>query len=200
MKIQTLAAVFSLVFAFVNFALASEDHDHGPKKKTASALRSKEAAPSKESPHAKHEDHDENHGGEGESHDSHEGEHAEHGKEENSQAGPEKGILAANADDGIKLSPEAEKHFEVRKMKVATLPVEVPRTAVVTGGTEVNLFRFRDGFYKRIDFVQIRRTAKTIILQSSDLKVGDQIALTGLGFLRTAESAAFGGAPEGHSH
>lgn len=185
MRLRILAACVSLVLAFLSPAFASDGHDHGPKKASQ----------------AEPEDHDEDHGGEGESHDSHEGENAGHGEEEeNSQAGPDKGILAASADEGIKLSPEAEKHFEVRKMKVTALPVEVPRAAVVTAGIEVNLFRFRDGFYKRVDFVLIRRTAKTVVLRSSDLKIGDEIALTGLGFLRTAESAAFGGAPEGHSH
>lgn len=193
MKVQSLVATIGFVLACTNLAYASDDHDHAPKKAAKST-------PAKGRPLAEPDDHDEDHGGEGESHDSHEG-HSEHKEEEeNSQAGPEKGILAASADEGIKLSPEAEKHFEVRKMKVTGLQVEIPRSAVVTAGIEVNVFRFRDGFYKRVDFAQIRRTEKTVVLKSPDLKIGDEIALTGLGFLRTAESAAFGGAPEGHSH
>ena len=119
---------------------------------------------------------------------------------ENSQTGPEKGILAARADRGIQLSPEAEKHFGIKKLKVSGSRAEVPKSAIVRAGLEVNVFRFRDGFYKRVDFIQLKKSESSIALQSGDLKAGDEIALTGLGFLRTAEIAAFGGAPEGHSH
>lgn len=155
-------------------AIASDAHDH--KKE--------------ENPHADegHED----------SHDHQD--HGDHAEEENSQTGPEKGILAASADRGIQLSPEAEKQFEVKKLKVDASTIELPRSAIVTSGVEVNLFRYRDGFYKRIDFKLVKKNATTIIAQSKDLKAGDEVALTGLGFLRTAEVAAFGGAPEGHSH
>jgi hypothetical protein len=162
---------------FVSIAAKAEDgHDHKAEKK----------------PHAE-EGHEDSH------------DHADHGDhaeepEENSQAGPDKGILAASADKGIQLSPEAEKHFEVKKLKVVSTVIELPKTAIVRAGLEVNVFRFREGFYKRIDFVQLKKSSTTITLQSKDLKAGDEIAITGLGFLRTAEIAAFGGAPEGHSH
>lgn len=171
--------LMSLVAAFIslsNSAKAEEGHDHKAEKK----------------PHAE-EGHQDSH------------DHADHGDhaeepEENSQAGPEKGILAASADKGIQLSPEAEKHFEVKKIQVSTTVIELPKSAIVRAGLEVNVFRFREGFYKRIDFVQLKKSSNTVTLQSKDLKAGDQIAITGLGFLRTAEIAAFGGAPEGHSH
>jgi hypothetical protein len=127
-------------------------------------------------------------------------EHA-HGEEENPQVGPNKGILAASEDQGIKLSPEAEKNFEIQKFKItAASSFEIPKDAVVTAGLEVNLYRYRAGFYKRIDFDQLSRSGNKISIRSKDLKSGDEIAITGLGFLRIAEIAAFGGAPEGHSH
>jgi Ni/Co efflux regulator RcnB len=172
-KKKILTLLLLVLFARTPTALSADNHDHGAEGK----------------PHSEegHED----------SHDHSDGDHAE---AESSQTGPEKGILAASADNGIKLSPEAEKHFEIRKMKVTTGTMEIPRSAVVTAGLEVNVFRFRDGYYKRIDFVQLKKSVRTITLQSRDLKVGDEVALTGLGFLRTAEIAAFGGAPEGHSH
>lgn len=173
MKNQILALLLLVLCGRTQIALCADNHDHGSEAK----------------PHAEegHEDSD-NHS---------DGDRAE---EESSQAGPEKGILAASAGSGIQLSPEAEKNFEIRKMKVTTGTIEIPKSAVVTAGLEVNVFRFREGYYKRIDFVQLKKSAKTITLQSGDLKVGDEVALTGLGFLRTAEIAAFGGAPEGHSH
>jgi hypothetical protein len=128
--------------------------------------------------------------------------HDEHEHEEvNPQVGSEKGILEASEEQGIKLSPEAEKNFEVKRMRLSSNGAfEIPRSAIVTAGTEVNLFRFRNGFYKRIDFIFLSKKSDKAVVSSKDLKVGDEIALTGQGFLRIAEIAAFGGAPEGHSH
>lgn len=169
-------SVATVLIVFSGAAKAQDGHDHKTEK----------------NPHAE-KSHEDSH-----DHVDH-GDHAEE-PEENSQSGPDKGILAASADKGIQLSPEAEKHFEIQKMKFTAAVIELPKTAIVRAGLEVNIFRFRDGFYKRIDFVQLRKSATTIVLQSKDLKAGDEIAITGLGFLRTAEIAAFGGAPEGHSH
>lgn len=166
-----------LAMTFLGFgplASAEDGHDH-----------KKEAQPHAEAGHQDSDDH---------------ADHGDHAEEENSQAGPEKGIQAASADQGIKLSAEAEAHFAVKKKKVMGTTAEIPKDAIVRSGIEVNLYRFRDGFYKRIDFKFLRKAGSTVVVQSDDLKAGDEIALTGLGFLRTAEIAAFGGAPEGHSH
>ena len=167
-----LVAVTLLLTAPAGFA--ADGHDH-----------KKEEKPRAEAEHNDSNDHED---------------HGDHAEEEKSQAGPDKGIQAASADSGFKLSPEAEEHFAVRKKKVTGATLEIPKDAIVRSGIEVNLYRLRDGFYKRIDFVLLKKNGSTVVVQSADLKAGDQVALTGLGFLRTAEIAAFGGAPEGHSH
>ncbi len=158
---------------------------------------------------AKHEEHGNLQKGEESEHKHTGGESKEHGhgdehaqnEEENPQVGPNKGILAASEDEGIKLSPEAEKNFEIQKIKVSNpSSIEIPKDALITAGLEVNLYRYRAGFYKRIDFEQLSRSKNKISIRSRDLQSGDEIAITGLGFLRIAEIAAFGGAPEGHSH
>ncbi len=143
------------------------------------------------------EDKEDDHGVAGE-HDDH-GEHEE--GEENPQVGSTKGILEANETSGFKLSPEAEKNFGIQKIKVgnATL-VEIPKEAILTAVSEVNIYRVREGFYKRIDFIKMKDANNLISVKSKDLKSGDEIVIRGLGFLRIAELAAFGGAPEGHSH
>jgi hypothetical protein len=157
----------------------------------------------------KHEEHGSHQKGDEAEHKHADGESKEHGhgdehaknEEENPQVGPNKGILAASEDEGIKLSPEAEKNFEIQKLKVSNPgSIEIPKDALVTAGVEVNLYRYRAGFYKRIDFEQLIRSKNKISIRSRDLQSGDEIAITGLGFLRIAEIAAFGGAPEGHSH
>lgn len=171
-----------------------------------------EKSKSKDAPehenHEGHEDHQE-HGEEGHGHGQEEGEdsHA-HGEEEShgheegsSQVGPEKGILEASEKDGIKLSPEALMNFELKTKELAgSGPWNIPISARLLAGEEVNLFRLRDGFYRRIDFSIVKRNGNGMTVSSKDLKAGDSIVIEGIGFLRIAEITAFGGAPEGHSH
>lgn len=126
---------------------------------------------------------------------------SEHIGEENPQVGPNKGITEATEESGIKLSPEAEKNFEIEKVAVnKDGKVSIHTDSIVTAGVEVNVFRYRNGFYKRIDFKKIAQINHQITLTSKDLVSGDFVVTQGLGFLRIAEIAAFGGAPEGHSH
>ncbi|MGE3682683.1 MAG: hypothetical protein AB7G93_13240 [Bdellovibrionales bacterium] len=154
--------------------------------------------------HEENEDHehkDGEHNGHDEEHKGEEG-HGEHGEEEeNASVGPEKGIIEANEEKGFKLSPEALKNFEIKTLKLANSPPwNVPSTAKVRSGNEINLFRLRDGYFKRIDFNEVRKQGSQIFVASPDLKKGDEIVTIGLGFLRIAELSAFGGLAEGHSH
>ena len=191
---------------FYTFANAAEkkgkahDHDHKAESPKAEVAKEKAAAKKDHDQEAhKEDDH-----GEADEHDDH-GAHGGHGGheegEENSQVGPNKGILEANDDLGFKLSPEAEKNFGIQKIKLGSESViELPKEAILKAVSEVNIYRVRDGFYKRIDFVKINQTDSKVSIKSKDLKAGDEIVIRGLGFLRIAELAAFGGAPEGHSH
>ena len=125
----------------------------------------------------------------------------DHDHEVSEQVGPDKGITAADEHEGIKLSSEAEKNFEIKKIKVSDRKaVEIPKSAVVTAGTEVNLYRVREGFFKRVDFDVIRKNSASLIVKSADLKAGDEVVTAGVQFVRFAELAAFGGEIEGHSH
>lgn len=134
-------------------------------------------------------------------HDESEKESGAHQSEENNQVGPGKGIISASPSEGIRISPEAEKNFNILRIPVAAkTQLVIPRSAIVTSGVEVNLYRYRNGNYKRIDFNLIDKKATEVIIQSKDLKSGDEIVIRGMGFLRIAEISAFGGAPDGHSH
>lgn len=174
MKNLFIALTF-IVFIFHFSSWSQENHDHDHPNEKGHEIEKDE--------HGHIED--ENHG-----HD-----------EESSQVGPDKGILIASEEDGIKLSSEAENNFEIKRAKVLlTNVLEIPRTAIITAGTEVNIYRYRNGFYKRIDFETLQKANGRISIRSKELKIGDEIVISGLGFLRIAEIAAFGGAPEGHSH
>jgi len=142
--------------------------------------------------HQEHEGHSESEGG---------GHDHEEGEEEAGNVGPEKGIIEANEKAGFKLSAEAHKNFELKTQKLSgDGPWAIPSAAVVHAGEEVNLFRMRAGFFKRIDFQNIRKSNKDIVVDSDDMREGDEIVVAGLGFLRIAELAAFGGVAHGHSH
>jgi Ni/Co efflux regulator RcnB len=193
MKLKSILTIF-FIFSFMSLAFSCDDHDHKEHDEQESEAEHKHDE--KKDEH-KHEEKGHAHDEEGHGHGEEEGEHSE----ENAQVGPEKGILEASEVNGIKLSPQAEKNFEITKLKVGSgSSHNIPKSAVVTAGTEVNLYRIRNGFYKRIDFEILKRTGTHLTVKSKDLKDNDEIVVTGLGFLRIAEIAAFGGAPEGHSH
>lgn len=120
-------------------------------------------------------------------------------EEEGSAAkiGPDKGIIEAKEDLGMKLSPEAQKNFEIKTLKLTgTGPWTVPQIARVTAGEESSLYRMRDGFYKRISFETVQKINSSLRIRSDSLKSGDEIVIQGTGFLRISELAAFGEASE----
>lgn len=157
--------------------------------------------------HAESEEHGDEHAeAEGEEKHGHGDEHEGHGEgeeeeEENSAVGPEKGITKTDKKLGFQLSPSAIKTF-----KLATIPalpgqlMTLPNSGIFFGLQERNVFRVRDGFYKRVDFKLINKTKTHSTVDIKDLEAGDLIVTGGLGFLRIAELAASGGGAVGHAH
>lgn len=115
--------------------------------------------------------------------------------------GPDKGVLEANKEAGFKLSESAIKNFEIKNAKIeSTSPWSLPLSATLVSGEEVNLYRFRNGFFKRIDFQILSRSNGSMKVTSSDLKMGDEVVVSGIGFLRAVELTVFSGNAEGHGH
>lgn len=198
-----LFGVLSIVFCFPVWSKedkkSSNNHAH---EKGEDAHQHEEHADKEKShgpAHRKDEKDDHGHAAKEGGHEHEEGEHGEEEAGEN--VGPDKGIIEASAETGIKLSPEALKNYEIRTLKLTgSGPWQIPTSARLLAGEEVNLYRVRDGAFKRIDFTQVKKTPEHMTINSTDLKSGDEIVISGIGFLRIAELAAFGGAPEGHSH
>lgn len=163
---------------------------------TTANKETKSAKQEVEHAHVKGEEHDDEESGD-------HGDHKDSGdhEEENSKIGPDKGILESHEESGFKLSPEALKNFEIKTQKLSSQgPWELPLSARLLSQEEINLFRVREGFFKRIDFSLLSKTQSVMKITSSELKEGDEVVVNGIGFLRIAEITAFGGAPEGHSH
>jgi hypothetical protein len=108
---------------------------------------------------------------------------------------------ATDVSDDFQLSPEAVKNFELKTWKLQGRgPWPVSNRAIVHSGEETNLYRLRDGFFKRVDFQIVKKSDDRLFVASKDLREGDEIVVSGLGFLRIVELAAFGGVSESHSH
>lgn len=144
-----------------------------------------------------HQNHENEH-----SHNHDEGKEEEHDhEEEDAVRSKENGITAIKEGMGFQLSPEAKKNFAITFYPLKGKgPWDIPNAALVFMQEEVSLFRNREGFFQRVHF-QVAHKSETIWRVTSDeLMPGDQIVLTGLGFLRIAELAATGGIAHGHSH
>lgn len=179
-------------FVFVILALGSvslaEEHKHDSKEKSKHPQQNEDKVESQDE-HA--DPHGDEHGHEG-------GEHEEEGT---SSVGPDKGITEASEENGIKLSPEALKNFEIKTQTLSgNGPWTVPASSRLHALEESNLYRRRGGYFKRIDFVLLKSNESQITVSSKELNAGDEVVTGGIGFLRIAELTAFGGAPEGHSH
>lgn len=208
MKYLILATVVGLVLITISLtspvwsqdgAQEKYDHSHAKEKDEHAHSDDHEGAEKSEEGHDDHK-HDE-HAGEGDHNEHGEAEGAHEHEEEAANVGPEKGILAADEDRGFKLSPEALKNFEIKSQALSvSQPWTLPLSAQFLSGEEVNLYRLRDGFFKRIDFKLIKRSSDGLTISSESLKPGDEIVTHGVGFLRIAELAAFGGVADGHSH
>lgn len=142
---------------------------------------------------------EEEHGKEG--HENEHGHEEEKHEEENSKIGNGKGIISASEDNGFELSQEAVKNFSFTTIKLSgDFPWKLPDSALLLSQDEINIYRIREKIIKRVDLEVIKKTEGSIWIKSFDLKNGDSVIISNVGFIRIAELTAFGGAEEGHSH
>lgn len=130
-----------------------------------------------------------------EKHDEHKEDHKEGHKDDHKDEHDEEAKL-----DGFKMTPASIKTFELKFVKYLGVKTLVTKDAIYKGLDEVNLYRVRDGLFKRIDFKILSKEKNSYFISSPNLKVGDEIVTSGVGFLRMAEIAASGGLESSHSH
>lgn len=155
-----------------------------------------------------HEDH-KDHSDEKESHEGEENKHSDEGHEEgegheeeefSSSVGPGNAVTAADENQGIQLSDKAQRTLEIRLQPVTS---SLPKSAVVTSKEETGVYRFRDGWFKRIEGEIVDTGSARVTFRprrASDFKKGDQIVVNGAPLLRVAELDAFAGESAGHGH
>jgi hypothetical protein len=131
--------------------------------------------------------------------DEHKDEHDDHGKQNEHEEHDDHQEKNASKD-GFSLNEKSIKTFDLKFIKYIGPNTIIPQTAIYKGLNEVNLYRKRNGLFKRIDFKTLKIDKNSISVSSSDLIQGDQIVVAGVGFLRMAEIAASGGLSDSHSH
>ncbi len=177
--LKIILCSFLIILSTSIFGSEGHDNDHKDEHKSEHGNNHKDehtADKNKE----EHADHDDDHGVK------HGDKHEEHGKESN--------------EDGFKLNNSAIKTFEIKIVKIASPQIKISKDAIYKGLNEVNVYRFRDGLFKRIDFKTLSQDKSDYLISSPDLKSGDGIVINGIGFLRMAEIAASGGLSDSHSH
>ncbi len=198
-----VVVVMGVVVLSYNLRAVAHSENGGPRQKAPEIKETLDRDHSHEDHQeekSNEQSHEEGHG-EDSSHDHEEGDSHGHDEGENSNVGPNKGITEADEALGFKLSREAVKNFDLKFNRLSGQgPWTILNSARVTSGEEVNLYRLRDGYFKRIDFAVLKAGSATFLIRSQDLREGDEIVFSGVGFLRIAELAAFGGVADGHSH
>lgn len=164
----------------VSKAKKSHDHDHDDEKEHSN--------------HG-HEKEDSNH-----DHRKEEKKHTGHEEEGTKNVGPNKGVTSFDEEKGFTLSEEARKKFSIEtKLVNGNGPWNLPDSALLLSGKEKNIYRLRDGVFKRIDLKVLEKTGDQLLLESTELRSGDYVVIKGVGFIRTAEVDATSG-ESGHHH
>lgn len=106
------------------------------------------------------------------------------GGEASIEVGPTKGVTEVASDKSFKLAPEATQTLGIQTVSFVSGSISVPRSALVTTLQENQVFRIRDGYLRPISFKSISSADQKVVIQSTDLKSGDGVVVSGVGFLR----------------
>lgn len=196
MKIAFLSAVLILTLIFFNFSSWANEEEHGHDHEAT-----KEASDHGDGKEDNHSDHGDEKGAE----------HSDHGDEKDHEekagaeeppknVGPGKGVVSYSEKEGFQLSPEATKKFGLTYVNVkGTSPWEINTSAIIQTGADTSVYRNKNGIIKRIDISIVKKGKEKSLVSSKEIQSGDQIIVTGVSFLRTAELDLTSG-ESGHHH
>ncbi len=184
-----LLTINILILGLGSVAKGTENHDH----------KEKEIKNSKDSQDHDHKD-DDKHNEEKKSGLDHGKNHKDEEKEDGKNVGPNKGVTSMDEENGFTLSEEARKKFSIEtEMITGDSPWKLPESALLITGEEKNIYRYRNGSFKRIDIQIFEKNGSQVYLNSPELKSGDSVVVNGVGFIRTAELDVTSG-ESGHHH
>lgn len=185
--------IFFLLFSFLSLGLSTVANSNGDHDKKTRQKATEKAGHIEKDSHKDHDDHDE----------SEKSRHAsdKNEEDENKNVGPNKGVTSFDEEKGFSLSEEAKKTFSIQTQKLnGPGPWSLPQSALLFMGEEKNVYRLRDGFFKRVDIESIKKDKDNkITVKSESLKIGDSVVVQGVGFIRIAEVDATS-VESGHGH
>ena len=105
-----------------------------------------------------------------------------------------KAVYETSPEQGMKISDIGLKNIEVTLGKVAgSSSFNIPLTGLVYFQDNIGIYRVREGWFKFIKIKLKSKNADHALIESADLRAGDQFAIHGADLLRVAELDAFGG-------
>lgn len=117
------------------------------------------------------------------------------------RTGPNKAVLEASEEHGLKLSDKALRRLGVKTTRLSGAgPFRLPAAALVVSREEASIYRLSDGWYKHLDVEIVSKDRGTVLVRAKNLKAGDQVVTAGAALLRVAEMDVFGGEEEGDEH
>jgi hypothetical protein len=98
-------------------------------------------------------------------------------------------VIAFSEEDGFKLSKKATKNLGVSFSAVkGNGPWVVPKSSLVRIKHSTGVYRKWDGWITLVLVKVLNQTAKTVTIKSLDLEAQDEIATTGVSFLRMTDA------------
>ncbi|MBS1960191.1 MAG: hypothetical protein JST80_12010 [Bdellovibrionales bacterium] len=112
-----------------------------------------------------------------------------------------KGIVSFDEHDGFELSAEARARFKIATAKLAgNGPWSISKRALVYTLDEVRVYVQKNGKIKSEDVRVVSKGKDTATIKAEHLSNGDEVVVSGAGYLRVAEMDASNGEDEGHGH
>ena len=98
-------------------------------------------------------------------------------------------VTAFSKEDGFKLSDKAVKNLGVSfKAIEGSGPWMIPKSALVRIKHSTGIYRKWDGWITMVLVKVLNQTSETVTIKSIDLQNEDEVAITGVPFLRMTES------------
>jgi hypothetical protein len=125
----------------------------------------------------------------------------EEGEASGGRTGPNKAVLEASDEHGLKLSEKALRRLGVRTTRLSGAgPFRLPAAALVVSQEEASVYVVRDGWHKRVEVELVSKDKTTVLVRAKGLKAGDHVVTAGAALLRVAEMDVHGGEEEGDGH
>lgn len=117
------------------------------------------------------------------------------------RTGPNKAVLEASADRGMKLADKALRRLGVQTSPLAGVgPYKLTVKALVYSKEEVGIYRLRSGWYKHLDVEVATKERGFAVVRAKDLRAGDRVVVAGAALLRVAELDVLGAEVTDHGH